>query len=157
MKRKSFLPLKKAGAQDVSLNITAMADIFTVILVFLLKSYASGAMVITPSAGLELPLSETSSKPVEAVKVELSEKAVLIEGQPVAELENFRFQNKDVDGSGFSPAIYKALSGIQDQKKSGHIIIIADRRTPYDSIKAILASSAAAGRTDFKLAVRGAE
>jgi biopolymer transport protein ExbD len=154
---------------DMSLNITAMADIFVVLLVFLLKSYASGAMTITPVTGARLPTAHAKSTKVEALKVEISQTDLVLEGQHVAKLDNFQFEAKDRTPAGFSKALFGAIKDLKariaadsdgsnaakNAEKSARIIIIADKDTPYSSIKVILASAAGNGLTDFKLAVRG--
>ena len=39
--------IKRPGSGDMALQITSMADIFTIILVFLLKSFATGSLNTT--------------------------------------------------------------------------------------------------------------
>jgi hypothetical protein len=55
-RRKSFLK-RRAPHEEMSLQITSMADIFMILLVFLLKSLSSGTIQIAPSKGLQLPIS----------------------------------------------------------------------------------------------------
>jgi biopolymer transport protein TolR len=149
----------------MSLNITAMADIFVVLLVFLLKSYASGAMTITPVTGARLPMANARSQKVEALKVEISQTDLVLEGKHVAKLQDFQFDRKDLTGPGFSKLLFGAIKDLRAKadkdktpaEQSARIIIIADKDTPYSSIKVILASAAGNGMTDFKLAVRGLE
>jgi hypothetical protein len=56
----------------MALQITSMADIFTILLVFLLKSYSTGALDIAPSKGMKLPEVQLATGSVEALKVEVS-------------------------------------------------------------------------------------
>jgi biopolymer transport protein ExbD len=155
---------KHAASGDMELNITAMADIFTIILVFLLKSYATGAIDIAPTKGLLMPEAEAAFSKVEALQVEVSEASVLIDSKPTAQLTNFSFPSSDVrrNGSSFvlskvmesqrrrQISLAKADTGVKIDPK---IMIIADQRVPYKTIKTVLASAALSGYTDFKLAV----
>ena len=83
----SFKKKANSGNTDVALNITAMADIMTILLVFLLKSFSTNAMNISPVAGLTLPNAEAKPQSREALKLQVSEDAITIEDQPVTALK----------------------------------------------------------------------
>ena len=156
---------KKPGAsEDVSLQITSMADIFTILLVFLLKSYATGAISPTSAKGLLLADAQASDVAVEALKLEVTENSVLVEGQPVLALKGFTFEPKDILANGTSKTLSSALEqqrkrqlliarANSDVKIDPKVIVIADKRVPYGTLKSVLASAAVHGYTDFKLAV----
>ena len=115
MKKKSKLKFgRKQASADVSLNITAMADIFMVLLVFLLKSYASGAMTIMPTAGsLDLPSASTKSEHVEALKIEISQSDLVVEGKQIMPLADFQFPQNDINKSGFSNKLFESIQQIK--------------------------------------------
>ena len=161
-KKKSF---RKRGPMsgDMSLNITSMADIFMILLVFLLKGYSTG-MSITPTAGLLLPEAHAEKQIVEALKVEVSEKAVQVEGNTVTTLNAFQFARNELRKNGTVSSLSAALEkerkrqlliakANSDVKIDPKIVVIADQRTPYGTIKSVLASAAVNGYTDFKLVV----
>lgn len=142
----------------MNLQITSMADIFMIILVFMLKGYGSGIIDIIPSAGMEMAHAASEGATVEALKVEVLEGGVMIEGKPVAVFKNFTFE----------PVHMKQLSAALETerkkllmivRKNGdvgidsRIIVVADQRAPYSTIKTVLSSAAVNGYTDFKLAV----
>jgi biopolymer transport protein ExbD len=158
MKKKSKLKFSsRRGSPDVSLNITAMADIFVVLLVFLLKSFASGAMTIMPTAGgLNLPAANAKSEHVEALKIEISQSDLVVEGKQVIPLSDYQFPQNDLNKSGFSNKLFEAIQVIKKSEvlPTDNVIILADRKVPYSSLKIIMASAAGAGLTNFKLAVR---
>ena len=52
---------------EAELNITSLMDIMTIILVFLLKSYSTEEITVTPSEDLSLPNSTASLKPELAI------------------------------------------------------------------------------------------
>lgn len=54
------------------LDITSMMDIFTIILVFLLKSYSTESIAVQPSDQLQLPMSSALTMPEIAVKVTIA-------------------------------------------------------------------------------------
>ncbi len=165
MPKKIFKKKATGGAQDISLNITAMADVFVVLLVFLLKSFSTSAINLTPTAGLKLPNAlSASQKPIEALKIEISSNSILVEDQPIITLKAFQFERKDIRSNKSSALLSKALKKERKRqiiiakandsvKLDSKILIVADQKTPYSTIKTVLASAAIHGYTDFKLAV----
>ncbi|MEO5668208.1 MAG: biopolymer transporter ExbD [Bdellovibrionota bacterium] len=151
---------KGRASGDVSLNITAMADIFTVLLVFLLKSYASGAMAVNTTAELSLPSAKNQSTLVEATKIEISAEHLVVEGESIVALHNFKFPSDDLLPVGISKKLFETLKANKDKSQdpsNSKVIILADKGVPYSSLKVILTSAAGSGLTDFKLAVKGME
>ncbi len=162
--KKKGLFKKKHQSDEMALQITSLADIFVIILVFLLKSFATGAVNLSPSKGMMLPEAHASEASVEALKVEISETAVSVEGQPVADLKSFKFEKSDIAANGSSSTLSRSLErerqrqlliakGNSDVKIDPKIIVVADQRVPYVTVKSVLASAALNGYTDFKLAV----
>ncbi len=164
--KKGFLKKRRKLNEDMSLQITSMADIFTILLVFLLKGYSTGAVNITPTKGLMLPSSVDAVAAVEALKIEISENAVQVEGQPVSTLKAFEFDAADLVVNGNS-STSKSLGAVLERERKRQLLIaqnnpdvkidakvmlIADQRVPYETIKSVLASAALQGYTDFKLA-----
>ncbi len=163
MKKMTFTRRREMSG-EMELQITSMADIFTILLVFLLKSYSTGAANITPGKDMMLPNAMASESAVEALKVEVSETSVQVEGKPVASLQKFLFDKTDIKENGSSKLLGEALAterkrqvliaqSNNDVKVDPKIVIIADQRVPYMTIKSVLASAAVNGYTDFKLAV----
>lgn len=149
---------------DMALQITAMADIFVILLVFLLKSFNSGVMTLNPSKGVQLPMAMGEEAYVEALKVEISESAILVENTPVTILKSFNFDQDKPQANGTLTSLSQAIKQYRerqlliaqansDVKVDPKILIVADQRAPYATIKAVLASAAIHGYTDFKLAV----
>jgi biopolymer transport protein ExbD len=69
------------------LNITAMMDMMTIILVFLLKSWASSNSAVEVNSNLTPPISTTQLHPDETLTVTVSQTAILVGDKVVAELE----------------------------------------------------------------------
>jgi len=151
---------KARASGDISLNITAMADIFVVLLVFLLKSYASGAMAVNTTTDLSLPIAKNQSEVVEATKIEISSGHLVVEGESVMDLKDFKFPSDDLLPVGISKKLFETLKAAKLKSldpSNAKVIILADKGVPYSSLKVILTSAAGSGLTDFKLAVKGVE
>jgi biopolymer transport protein ExbD len=149
-------------SDEMSLQITSMADVFTILLVFLLKSYTTGSMNLSPSKGVLLPEAQAAESQVEALKVEIAVDAVSIEGAVAAPLQ--KFVPAQTSPNGTIPTLAQAFGrerkrqvliskSNSDVKLDPKMIVVADSRAPYSIIKAVLASGAIHGYTDFKLAV----
>jgi biopolymer transport protein ExbD len=155
---------RRQESEEMALQITSMADIFTIILVFLLKSYATSAVTVNPSAGMLLPEAHAGDAPIEALKLEISKDGVQLDGQPVVKLANFDFDKTDLQANGVSTTLAKALEQHRNRqlliaksntsvKVDSRILVLSDQKTPYQTLKSVLASAALHGYTDFKLAV----
>ena len=151
-------------SDEMSLQITSMADIFVIILVFLLKSYSSGAVALSPPAGMQLPQATSGEAPVEALLVEITQNGVQVDGKPVVALQNFQFPAGELLANGTSQSLLKSLEAQRkrqlviaksnsDVKVDARILVSCDQRAPYATVKTVLASAAVHGYTDFKLAV----
>jgi biopolymer transport protein ExbD len=150
--------------EEMNLQITSMADIFIILLVFLLKSYSTSALAVTPSKDLALPQAAAGEQSVEALKIQVSENSVEVEGNLAANLTHFEFDSKDLQQGGASQGLTAALEKERkrqiliaqsntDVKIDSKVIIIADQHAPYSTLKTVLSSAALQGYTDFKLAV----
>ena len=168
MLKKHKFRRKHAESGEMSLNITSMADIFTIILVFMLKSINSGAITVQPSGDVTLPdalqASDLSEVNPEDLKIEISSTAILVEEKPAVALQNFTFEKADLEKNGISRALASVIETERkrqvavanlnpEMKQEAKVVVIADQKAPYATIKAVLASAAVHGFTDFKLAL----
>ncbi len=69
------------------LNITAMMDMMTIILVFLLKSWSSSNTTVEVNTTMTPPTSTTQLHPDDTLTITVSEKAILVGDKVVAQLE----------------------------------------------------------------------
>jgi biopolymer transport protein ExbD len=164
MENSGGFSVKRPASGDMALQITSMADIFTIILVFLLKSFSTGSLNVTPSPGMVLPKANSEDAHVEALTVEISQNTVQVENNPVSILSSFRFPKTDLKEGGVpisldtafanqkkrQELIAKSNSDVQLDRK---ILVVADERTPYITLKSVLSVAAVNGFTDFKLVV----
>lgn len=142
----------------MSLQITSMADIFTIILVFLLKSYSTGLATVSPSQGVLLPEASAQTQMKDALKVEILRDAVMVDAKATVSLKNFSFPGSAADApNAKSEEVYDALLGSRKRMKGNmtdsHLLLLADQRTPYATLKKVMNSAASAGFVDLQLAV----
>lgn len=172
--RKGKSARRSRANEEIALQITSMADIFTILLVFLLKSYSVSAVNVNVGKDVKLPTARGGNESVEAMKVEVTSGGVTVEGQPVVQLNNFEASAKDLSQNGTFPAVVKALEkerekqkvienaqnaqgapapDAQKKEKDSKLLVIADKNMPYKLLKQVLASAAMQEYTDFKLVV----
>ena len=78
---------RRGVGEDGELNITSMMDMMTIILVFLLKSFSSTEVNVTPSDNLRLPNSSAKEDPAVAVNVVIAKNQVLVDDKFVVPVE----------------------------------------------------------------------
>jgi biopolymer transport protein ExbD len=148
---------RKRAAEDTALQITSMADIFTIILVFLLKSYASGATSIAPALEMTLPDGKSKDTMKETLKVELNRDAILLDQKQVMGLTNFRFNPTTEIENGGSPVLVKAFETERTNQplpnQVSDLLVLADERIPYSTLRTVMASAASAGFVDLQLVI----
>lgn len=160
--RKTFLR-KKPMPPEFALQITSMADIFLILLVFLLKGYASSVTGIVPTAGTRLPVAITTGstlQPVrDAVTVEISRGAILVEGKPITPLVKYAFP-PTAPGTGEAPEILLDRALDRERFRAAHadaaqagLRLLADEHVPYATVERVLARMASAGFIDLQLVV----
>ncbi len=82
--------MKKKEASS-SLNITSMMDMFTIILLFLLKSYSTEGAIIASADNLVLPNSVSKEKPTEiGLNMSLTGESVMIDNKPIMDTKELR-------------------------------------------------------------------
>jgi len=88
-KRRRRVNKARREADEVKfLNIVAMMDMMTILLVFLLKSVSFSSSNVTSTDAIQLPYSSTDISPPEAVKVYITKNNILVEDTNVAEVKD---------------------------------------------------------------------
>ncbi len=124
---------------DAELSINSMMDMMTIILLFLLKSYATTDVSIAASDDLLLPTSTASKAPELAVNLVVAKNQIVVDGVPVLNLTVI----PDDDNPGVElPAIP------DDEKRGQNITKLYDRL--LEKAEAAKALGEQSGSTDFE-------
>jgi biopolymer transport protein ExbD len=147
MTRKKRIERENAG-QIRELNIVAMMDMMTIILVFLLKSYTASAISLTQSEDIKPPVSSTRATPRDTVAVTITPKDILVGDKVVVVLENGQVPASALSGRLVVPlnqALHKEvdkLKYIAERNPAApftkELSVIGDRRIPYDLLLTVL-------------------
>ncbi len=149
------VPIKRN--QSFTLNITSMTDMFTILLVFLLQSFAAGEVNIDAAEGVRLPSSTTEKNPVNGVKLSISPTELKIDQKLLAKVSNNTIEASAIDSSdsNFIKPLFDQLEAVNkaDPKlaKMGKILLQADESLPYSTVRKIMYTASMAGFPNVKL------
>ena len=147
------------GQDDVSyLNITAMMDMMTILLVFLLKSWSVSSGVL--ERDVSPPESNAHLAAADSLKVVLTPTAVLVDGQPVVPIRagtiDPSYKQEGANGFLIMPlherlvlhaTREKKLAELRGEEFTGELALVADRKTPYRLLTEVLYT---AGQAEFR-------
>jgi biopolymer transport protein ExbD len=163
---------REAEGEIKELNIVAMMDMMTIILVFLLKSYQASAINVNMSDTLSIPQSTTQLHPQENITVTVSMNEVAVNDRKVVEVQGGAIPAAVKEGGRadafYVGAVYDALKKEVDKQKyiaqynkdapfSGRINVVADKKIPYRTLMEILYTAGQAELGEYKFMVLKAE
>ncbi len=155
------------------LQLTAMVDMFTILLVFLLKSFSSSAVLITPAKDLTLPTSTSVISAKEALRLVVSTKGIYLDETLIAEIKEGKILDVHIDSSdhNFIRPLYNALeknlikidenqkisesserNPAEEQENKGNVVLQADSKLSYSLLKKVMYTSSLAGFPNLKMA-----
>ncbi|UCG38029.1 MAG: biopolymer transporter ExbD [bacterium] len=142
------------------LNITSMLDMFTILIIFLLKSYSAEGLILTIPADLFLPFSTTQSSPEPGLVVELSRTTMVVDGRVLsvdlaaAEASEALLIPELYDVLMARARQYEEISAVNpDVDFTGRLVLEGDRDIPFSLLKKVLYTCGQAGFINQSLAV----
>lgn len=153
-----------------TLQLTAMVDMFTIMIVFLLKSYDTSTLDVKNVDGLQIPTSITASSPEEALLLLVSKKGIFINDKKVAEIVEGKVGNQFISKTDedYIEPLFKELDveaekikKISERNKTvkfkGTIFMQADKELNYSVLRKVLYTATMAGYGDLRLAALDGE
>lgn len=158
----SFQPIKikrHNRSKEVALKLTSMIDMFTILLVFLLKSYSAEGQIMSVSPDLNLPESTAQKAPQTTSIIAITEESILLDGKMLTTVNDV-MNNKGL----MIPELLTELQKLKNLSErvgelssdigfTGKISIQGDRELPYLIIKKIMFTCGKVGYNDMLLAV----
>ncbi|MDZ7331868.1 MAG: biopolymer transporter ExbD [candidate division KSB1 bacterium] len=151
----AFIPSRRkkhdTNPGKIRVNLTSMMDMFTIILVFLLKNYSTEGLLIQPSEYLTLPTSTIERSPEVALDLVISKEWVMLNHEPIEKVANIMAS----DGLLIEPLQQKLLMYAREAKKmevaygtkfSGKVTIQGDKEIPYRLLVKVMATC---GRSEY--------
>ena len=141
---------------EVNINLTALLDVLTNLLFFLMLGMSSQATNMELDGGVTLPNSTAESQPVKTLQVTIGQKDLRVDKEPIAQLLGGQVVGVP---QGRIAALYNQLMKVKGEKHgkeldvSDVLVVLCDKDTPYGLLKQVLNTSAEAGFPKFRMAV----
>ena len=158
--------MDRRAPSSFKIQITSMVDMFVILLVFLLKTYSTSPVNITPKDGMQMPASSSLTDPIDVVKLIVSRDGVFVEDKKVMDLDKGHLAAGAADANDASflrplfeeldarAKLAKDISKVNDSFEfDGKVLMQADRELAYDVLQKVMYTSMMAGYADVKLAV----
>ncbi len=163
----AFIPsrIKKHDTNpgEAKLNLNSMMDMFTIILLFLLKTYSTEGQLISPSRYLELPTSTIQQHPEVGLDLVVSKNLILVNDEVVAEMEQVRQNDPKAVANGIITPLFEKLRYYATQAKkieseygvkfSGKITIQGDKDLSYADLVKVMRTCGASDYPNMRLVV----
>lgn len=151
----------KMPGQDIAhLNLVPMMDIMTMLLVFLVMSFATEPENININLALRPPESTTQATMENATKVTVTADAILLNDKEIVRIQALKVA---AGGRMLIPELRAALAEESDYLKAleerggypfdGKLMIVAHETTPYSIITSVLTTAGEARFGEYKLVV----
>ena len=158
----AFIPSHKkrhqTGARPARLQLTSMMDMFTIILVFLLKTYSTHGQLINPSQDLTLPSSAVQQPPELGLDVTVSSDWILVNGKAVVGVPEVVQQQGYIIPSLHEELTKYAREAVKMEELygarfSGKVTIQGDRHLPYHLLIKVMATCGQSEYPNMRLVV----
>lgn len=142
------------------INLTALMDILSNIIFFLMASFGAQTLELTSASKVQLPSSTSELTLKMSISVAVGMEELFVEDEPVGHLVQGSLQG--LDASRFHPRLEETLKRVRaerlaknEQKKDADevILFIADRRLEFATLDRVMKTCARAGFTKFRFAV----
>ncbi len=160
MKKKKSLFHAEEDAGPGRINLTALMDILSNIIFFLMASFGAQTLELTSASKVELPSSTSELSLKMSINVAVGLEELFVEDEPVGKLQDGKLVGLDADR--FHPKLEETLKRVRAQRLAKNerpkdeeemVLFIADKRLRFDTIDRVMKTCARAGFTKFRFAV----
>ena len=142
---------------DVNINLTALLDILTNLLFFLMVGFMSSKASMELDGGMELPTSTAQLEPKKAVQVTVARKELRVEKEVIAQLRDGKVVAAKTQEGKIDPLLQR-LQVIRKEKnatgpEADILFVLCDKDTPYGLLRRVMMTAAEAGYPKFRMAV----
>ena len=140
----------KAGA----INLVSLMDIFTILVFFLLVN-SSDVQNVPNTKEIKLPESIAEQRPKETLFIMVSETDLLVQGRPVANVDEVLTSEDNIIAKLKKELEYQASrsSVSAEEEARREITILGDKRIPYRLLKKIMITCNSVNYNNISLAV----
>ncbi len=146
---------------EVNINLTAMLDVLTNLLFFLMFGLAAQQTTIENEGGVQLPVSSAELPPKKTTNIAIGQRELRVEKEVVAAIRDGRVQQGGDKGR-IEP-LYRKLVAARGKRLGGGeggaerdddvLMVLCDKGIHYDLLRRVLLTGAEAGFPRFRMAV----
>ncbi len=156
MKQSRRLKRMNRPAPVTGLSLTALMDVFIVMVIYLIMNQAIG-VDIPPPKNIKIPDSVVETTPRQTILMMVSDKEVIVDGEltvTVAEVLQTRGDTIEAVRERME-RIKMSTLGLSEESiaNSTEVTILADRSVPFKVLKKLMSSSASVGYIKISFAV----
>ena len=166
--RRARRKARERAGEIKELNIVAMMDMMTILLVFLLKSYQASTLSVNQHEGLTIPVSSTQLVPQENISITVSMNEVAVNDRQVVQMQGGVIPPSYKEGGRaeafYVGSVFEALKKEVDKQKyiaqynknapfTGRVNVVADKRIPYRTLMEVLYTAGQAELGEYKFMV----
>lgn len=152
---------RRERKSNPKLQLTALVDAFTILLVFFMLQFSVEPELIKPEDKVKLPITQNgyATKENQNINVIINNDFIKVNGVELLALSSGAIGNSSLhtEDSEFISSLHDTLEENEDLKdtKEHQWIILADEKVPYETVKKTIYTLAVSGFTKIKLASAG--
>jgi biopolymer transport protein ExbD len=153
-------PIQKRAARkarhgnQLDMNLVSLIDVFTILIFFLLSN--SGVETLPPTGTVHLPESTAQKTPKETLVVAVNGSEITVDGRKVADVAPLAAATNDlIPGlkAELDQLAARPVARAEDAAKPRAVTIMGDKTIPYQLLRKVMATCAAADYTEVSFAV----
>ena len=130
------------GEFDVNINLTALLDVLTNLLFFLMFSYAAQQVSMEVQGGVQLPRSSAEEAPKQAIQVSVGQRELRVEGAFVSPVVNGSIPNTPAAATRIE-VLYQRLVALREERittaraagEPEFLFVLCDKEAPYSLLR----------------------
>lgn len=155
----SFMRKPRRRSHTFQLRLTSMIDIFTILLIFLLKNFSTEGQMMTTSNDIILPVSSATKSPQASSIVMINSDWILVDGKPLESMQKIINDNSLILSNLYEDLKAKRIlaekAASLDERMAfrGDITVQGDENIPFQILKRVMYTCGQVGYNNILLAV----
>lgn len=141
---------------EVNINLTALLDVLTNLLFFLLMGFSSSQATMQMDKGITLPNSSARNPPTKDLEMSIGREQLSLEKEAVVQISNGRVVGAP---DGRIETLFRRLSSAKEARAKSEtvtndvLLVLCDKKAPYGLLHQVLNTAAEAGFAKFRMVI----
>ncbi len=155
----SFTRKPRRRNYTFTLRLTSMIDIFTILLIFLLKNYSTEGQIMTTPKEINLPVSTATKVPSGSSIILISSEWIMVDGRPLESMNKITSDKKLLLNNLYEDLkakriLAESVAKLDDRMAfRGEITVQGDENIPFLILKRVMYTCGQVGYNNILLAV----